>query len=459
MIIKAKLLSISALIISTSLFAQINFQENIITTNADYAINSKIADIDGDGDLDIITAAYFANEIHWYENTNGQGDFSNLHIIGNIPSPTSVFLSDIDGDGDMDVLSTSFSDLVVWYENLDGLGNFGLSQTIVQYPSNIHNPQIVFSADLDGDGDMDVLTASYNDDKIAWYENTDGAGSFGSQEILSSNADWATDVYAIDLDGDGDMDVLSASRLDNKIAWYKNMDGNGNFSTEIIISQTATGAYSVYSTDVDGDGDFDVLASASTDNEIVWYENLDGLGDFGSKNIISSNANTAFHVNGADIDNDGDMDILSASGGDNKIAWYENLDGQGNFGSQQIITDNADHVGSVETADFNGDGLIDILSTSGNDDKVAWYEQTNELSISENSINSFSIYPNPTHDLLNFETKHEFFTINIYNNFGQIINSIQNEKSMDVSNLSQGVYYCKIENENGSFEILKFIKQ
>ena len=75
----------------------------------------------------------------------------------------------------------------------------------------------VHAADVDGDGDMDVLSASEYDDKIAWYEN-DGSESF-TEHVISDSADYARTVYAADVDGDGDMDVLSASSKDDKIAW------------------------------------------------------------------------------------------------------------------------------------------------------------------------------------------------------------------------------------------------
>jgi len=67
----------------------------------------------------------------------------------------------------------------------------------------------VYTADVDGDGDMDVLSSSMDDDKIAWYEN-DGSESF-TEHAISYAADGAYSVYAADVDGDGDMDVLSAS--------------------------------------------------------------------------------------------------------------------------------------------------------------------------------------------------------------------------------------------------------
>ncbi|NIQ19660.1 MAG: VCBS repeat-containing protein, partial [Gammaproteobacteria bacterium] len=61
----------------------------------------------------------------------------------------------------------------------------------------------VFAADVDGDGDADVLSASTDDDKIAWYENLDGAGSFGPQQVITTLADIAQAVFAVDVDGDG----------------------------------------------------------------------------------------------------------------------------------------------------------------------------------------------------------------------------------------------------------------
>ena len=67
----------------------------------------------------------------------------------------------------------------------------------------------VYAADVDGDGDMDALSASHLDDKIAWYEN-DGSESF-TEHVISSSADHAWDVHAVDVDGDGDMDMLSGS--------------------------------------------------------------------------------------------------------------------------------------------------------------------------------------------------------------------------------------------------------
>ncbi len=97
-------------------------------------------------------------------------------------------------------------------------------------------------------------------------------GNFVAQNIIGISTAHANDVFATDLDGDDDLDVLSASYYDNKIAWYEN-DGAGNFGPQRIISTAANGAWSVYAADLDGDGDIDVLSASENDDKIAWYEN------------------------------------------------------------------------------------------------------------------------------------------------------------------------------------------
>jgi len=140
--------------------------------------------------------------------------------------------------------------------------------------------------------------------------------------VVTTSADGAASVYAADLDGDGDLDVLSASVIDGKIAWYKN-DGNGDFGPQRVITTSADGAWSVYAADLDGDGDQDVLSASRNDDIIAWYEN-DGNGGFGPQRVITTSARGTESVYAADLDGDGDQDVLSASFSVDKIAWYEN---------------------------------------------------------------------------------------------------------------------------------------
>ena len=138
---------------------------------------------------------------------------------------------------------------------------------------------------------------------------------------ISSSADGAHSVFAIDLDQDNDIDVLSTSVYLGIVDWYEN-DGSENFTTHEITTD-AEGANSVFAIDVDGDEDIDVLSASVDDDKIAWYEN-DGSENF-TECIVSSQANGAISVYAIDVDNDGDVDVLSASFFDDKISWYENL--------------------------------------------------------------------------------------------------------------------------------------
>lgn len=354
--------------------------QRIITTNADGARSVYAADLDGDGDTDVLSASRFDGKIAWYENTDGFGKFGIQQIITRAAGGAhSVFASDLDGDGDIDVLSaSSVDDKIAWYENTNGMGSFGPQRIIT---TSANGAASVFATDIDGDGDNDVLSASFIDGKIAWYENIDGRGTFGSQQIITNTATDALSVFASDLDGDGDSDVLSASS--HKIMWYENIDGLGTFGFPQVITVAADGAFFVFAADIDGDGDSDVLSASIRDNKIAWYENINGLATFGPQLIIATPVN-ALSVFAADLDGDGDTDVLSASiyGA---VAWYENIDGLGSFGQQQIITYEINDLYSVIATDLDGDGDSDVISASSGDDKIAWYE--NESDCNDNGIN------------------------------------------------------------------------
>jgi PKD repeat protein len=355
-----KVILIFAVLLTNQIFSQLQFTQHTITTSAFNATSVYAADIDGDGDMDVLSS-YYA-KIAWYEN-NGNEYFT-THIIpaGSGYQAKSAYAADVDNDGDMDLLSASFEDnQIAWYEN-DGNENF-TRHTITM---SAFGATSVYAIDVDNDGDMDVLSASYDDNQIDWYEN-DGNENFTTHTI-TTNASGATSVYAIDVDNDGDMDVLSASWYSINIAWYEN-DGNENFSPH-IISNTEYGANSVYAIDVDGDEDIDVLSSSfrNFDDKIAWYEN-DGDENFTS-HTITTNADFARDAYAVDLDGDEDIDVLSACS--SFIAWYEN-DGNENFISDMIST-SVHGATSVFAADVDGDKDMDVLSASFYDEKIAWYE-------------------------------------------------------------------------------------
>jgi hypothetical protein len=132
---------------------------------------------------------------------------------------------------------------------------------------------------MDGDGDKDLLVGSQNDRVLAWYENSDGKGKFGPRTEIPIETERLGSVQAVDLDGDGDNDVVAESSPDFIVYWYDNVHGQGTFGKRQVITD---GAVSANVADIDRDGDLDVVVNGS--GRVNWYEqripgdaNLDGI--------------------------------------------------------------------------------------------------------------------------------------------------------------------------------------
>lgn len=372
--------------------------QKLISTATDSPIDVVAADIDGDGFMDVVSSSYGDGGIVWYQN-NGQEEFTRRVISTNTQSAHSVFVADLDSDGDNDVLATSAGEnKVIWYEN-DGTSNFS-EHVISTTAERAHD---VFAADIDGDGDVDVASASFYDDRVAWYEN-DGNQQFTSRTV-STNADGALSVVIADIDDDGDKDLLSTSSSDDQIAWYEN-DGQENFSRRVItvdpdgpntgVEGFADGAYSAVVADVDGDGDLDVVAAcdvvlqAGRQSRIAWFEN-DGNEQF-TPHTVSTSVTSPRAIVATDVDGDGDTDFVIADVNGHQVAWFEN-DGSQNF-AKHVIAHRFSQASpvlspwSVFVADIDSDGVLDVVSASSGDGKIAWYKQTAEVA----PLNTLSIF-------------------------------------------------------------------
>jgi len=338
---------------------------------------SQLGDLDQDGDQDLIAVANWAGKIIHFENEDGAGGFDEGMSMSSITRGAwSVYPADLDGDGDLDLLSASDGDdKIAWYENLDGHGTYGMQQII---SNEAQSARFVVAADFDGDTDLDVLAAIRGTQTVAWFQNVDGQGTFGEAHIISAQVEGVVCAISADLDQDGDQDVLSAGWEDGKIEWYENVDGLGTFGAANFLSETYRPRH-LSTADLDGDGDFEVLVASEYGNTIYWQENLDGSHDFGAVQVISDLTNGAYGTATADIDNDGDLDVLSASWRDGKIAWYENMDGSGSFGPQNVINTGLLGASSVSSGDFDNDGDLDIVSTCSGHNKIYWNENMDGL--------------------------------------------------------------------------------
>jgi hypothetical protein len=228
----------------------------------------------------------------------------------------------------------------------------------------------VWADDLDGDGDPDVIAASFIDNTVAWYENLGGL-NFSSERIIDSQAMSVRCVMTGDFDGDGAVDILAALAHQDALVWYRNL-GNDQFSGQNVVTTNANVAIGCWVADLDGDGDLDAISGCNAAPHVAWYPN-DGAGNFGAQIVVTTQAINTRSVHAADLDGDGDLDLLSGSWIDGKVAWYENLGG-GVFGAQQVITDQAAGCHEVWADDLDGDGDLDVMSASSVGDLVAWYE-------------------------------------------------------------------------------------
>jgi hypothetical protein len=307
-----------------------------------WVMSSATGDLDGDGDLDVAGGSQiFLND--------GTGSFSATATSGGYG--WSQHLSDIDGDGDLDVLNCELGNPTLW-EN-DGSGGFTFLSTL-----SIGQTRggCVFE-DLDGDGDTDAYLGGYQRaDRV--YLN-DGSGNFtlSSSPTAGSHRDTTQNLASADIDGDGDLDIIDSNgdsfTSPDGVIWLN--DGSAGFTASTETFGGYTGR-AVSTGDFDGDGNVDIFAGIKGADQI-WFG--DGTGAFTDSGQALATCETNA-VTLADVDYDGDLDAVVGCRNVG-VRIYEN-DGAGTF----THTDSLNHTGenfAPGAADYNGDGAMDIFTT------------------------------------------------------------------------------------------------
>ncbi len=327
-----------ALMLATSTINAQQFKDNgfliipheTIYCESDFISCPILADIDGDGNKDLLIGNY-EGSINFFKNT-GNYSFKNQDFViadstklkvGALSHPTTA---DLDGDGDLDLFVGDYDGYLLYFKN-NGNGTFAFEDTL----KDITSPVFLGIAgspaffDLDNDSNLDIIAGNY--EGTLSYLHNDGNLSFSMVgAMLDNNSDtikvaggYSTPTFE-DFDADGDLDMIIGSYYGD-FTYYTN-DGNNVFTKVGYLlqanSQTinTNGFASPALVDIDSDGDLDVL-SGNVNGEIEYFNNSSDVFSFVENlKADSTNLNVNFHSAPAtiDMDNDGDKDVVVGNG-------------------------------------------------------------------------------------------------------------------------------------------------
>jgi len=271
--------------------------------------------------------------------------------------PTMVKTGDLNNDGIPDIVTANVDDddfsVILAYPN----GTF-MAQTV--YSENSDESMAVGLADVNGDTYKDVLFAyeGDNEEMQIWMNQGDGTFELDTAHLASNDL---TDMIGADVDNDGDEDVLVTSY--GGLGVYLN-NGDGTLAAYTQYSLSNAWCYSLVAEYLNGDAYID-LAVANYDSDTLWVMENDGSGGFTTKTGYPCGDNP-YNVCSADFDHDGHMDLAVSCRLTHDIRVFLNdgsgNDGDGTFGAPTFM--GPSYSQGVATADFDQDGHADIVAVS-----------------------------------------------------------------------------------------------
>ncbi|MEQ8628046.1 FG-GAP-like repeat-containing protein [Ekhidna sp.] len=376
----------------------------------------ELVNLDSDSDLEIL----FSGSYNHISNRVEEGDeisWENSYVPALSYMSGDFVVGDIDGDQDNDII---FNNGSIFYLALnDGEGNFQLSDdtympfSVTYYGSfgGESSASDIDLVDFDSDDDLDLVVA-FGENNLSVFEN-DGDGNF-IKGTLTVSGYQITDFEFADLDGDGDMDLLKSAYVPGGEGGYGRVYAVENTASEnaepvfdgfystVIDGQKYSSINDINVFDADADGDLDVFVSVDSFGYDYFYSslNLDDEGDTGDflplslSGYLFDEPGSVYDIGVADFDLDGDDEIIiSTSGYDLQLLNFEdgNLIARSLSGGQ--IGDLSLTANDIAIGDIDGDGVADFAAFYGSSsvafvyDRAAPYvdEFVGDVIIDENS--------------------------------------------------------------------------
>lgn len=354
---------------------QMVFSPYVIDDHSRFNAGVQAIDLDGDGELEIVGAAIADDSIHYWKRNGGDPESWVKHVIGSqFHGARSVVASDLDSDGDLDVIGAAdAAGEVAWWRN-DGGSPIDWSMHYMTV-ADLY-PQMVHATDIDLDGDQDVLHASSGFHTITLWLNDGRRNPGWVEQIIGGLVREAKSVTSGDIDGDGRIDVVAGSAYSgNGVMWWRNAGGSPIVWQRLPIDAGFGGAHGLQTADVDGDGNLDVIGASYEGTVSVW-RNSGGHPTTWTQQTLVEDWYGAGPAHAADLDGDGDLDITAASQWSGEVLWWRNDGGWPIRWFRQRIATIAG-ARPLTIADLDGDGDNDIVAAGRYE--VRWYRNEGRM--------------------------------------------------------------------------------
>lgn len=458
-----------SLLCANEIFAQIEFSKHNLESSRNKISGIYCSDVDGDGDNDILACYRTNNQVVLWQNTGNENGRWNKHVISNeITDPLYIYSDDLDNNGVHEVLVTS--SLTNQLSSITYNSDMEVWETVI-VSKNISGGHGIKTGDIDNDGLIDIVATGVASGTIVWWKNNSDKPYTWKANTITSDLPACQTVFVIDLNNDGNLDIVGSSSQTNDIlAFINNGDETPAFQ-KIRVTEGFALPHWVSCADIDGDGDNDIFASAYVGSRISWFENTGNFNDLWPAHKIGTGFLHTLTVESADFDLDGDIDVVGTAEGNGELSVWENSGNSPVEWTKHKVSTTVIGAWPVSCADLDNDGDIDIVAagdlSNGNalEPPIAWWENKlitkNETSISNNYLtqNKVFIYPNPIKSQFTIKfnnTVLNTFDVKLYDIGGEVvyIKKVKMAKGKNISShtinqsILPGLYNLIITDEN-----------